>query len=300
VVDCDKGGVTMITSRKFSVLAQRAATFATATWLATGCATTISPGGGEPTTRVFVGTAGRLHVNDGGKGGPPVVFVHSFAGNTTHASAQLAHLRRTRRAVAFDLRGHGRSDAPLDNDYSVSSLSADIATVVDGLGLTRFVLVGHSMGGSAAIAYAGRHPDRVAGLVMVGAPGKSPAEQATQVLTAMRANYEAVTGGYWTMLLSDARPNVEAQIRSEIGRVPRDAVIAIVAAIFAYDPLPDLRAYSGPKLIVDTQHGEGPEALHNQAPAVPREVMLGTSHWPQMDKPDEFNRILDGFLARVR
>jgi pimeloyl-ACP methyl ester carboxylesterase len=168
---------------------------------------------------------------------------------------------------------------------------------VDGLGLERFVLVGHSMGGAAAIAYAGAHPDRVAGLVLVGTPGKSQPEQAGQVMATMEADYEKVMEGYWKKLLTGAQPNVERQIGEERKRLPRDQSLAIIDAIFAYDPLPVLRAYTGPTLLVDTAHGDSPASLHNLIPGIPRQVMTGTSHWPHMDKPDEFNRILDEFLA---
>ena len=113
------------------------------------------------------GPAGALEVDDGGRGGLPVVLVHSLAGNSTHWTAQLEHLRRDRRAVALDLRGHGRSEPPKDGDYTIAAMAGDIAAVVDTLGLDRFVLVGHSMGGGVALAYAGAHPDRVAGLVLV-------------------------------------------------------------------------------------------------------------------------------------
>jgi pimeloyl-ACP methyl ester carboxylesterase len=265
-------------------------------WLATGCAGNA----GRDKSGPMAGPAGRLHVDNGGKGGIPVVFVHSFGGSTAHWSAQLAHLRPTRRAVAIDLRGHGQSDPPADGDYAVESLAGDIAAVADGLVLNRFVLVGHSMGGSAAAAYAGAHTDRVAGLVLVGTPGKSPPEMASKVLTSMRADYEKVSEDYWKRLLSDARPEVETPIRTEMKRLPREAALKIIEAIFAYDPLPALRAYAGPKLLVDTPHGEGPASLHSQMPDIPRKVVTGTSHWPHMDKPEEFNRILDELLANVR
>ena len=98
-----------------------------------------------------------LNVDDGGRGGLPVVFVHSLAGNTGHWSGQLEHLRGDRRTLAIDLRGHGRSDPARDGDYSVEAMAGDIESVVAALGLRRFVLVGHSMGGSASIEYAGRH-----------------------------------------------------------------------------------------------------------------------------------------------
>ena len=251
-------------------------------------------------TGPVTGPAGRLHVDDGGTGGLPVVFVHSYAGSGAHWAAQLAHLRPTRRAVALDLRGHGRSEAPASGNYAVDSLAADIAAVVDALGLERFVLVGHSMGGAAAVAYAGAHPERVAGLVLVGTPGRSAPEQARQVMGALETDYDKTMGTYWQSLLTGARPEVAARIESEMKSVPREASLAIIQAIFDYDPAPALKLYPGPKLLVDTSHDESPGALHNLAPEIPRQVVTGTSHWPQLDKPDELNRILDEFLATAK
>jgi pimeloyl-ACP methyl ester carboxylesterase len=60
-----------------------------------------------------------------------------------HWTAQLAHLRKTRRAVALDLCGHGHSASPAGDDYAVESLAGDIAAVADVLKLQRFVLVAH-------------------------------------------------------------------------------------------------------------------------------------------------------------
>ena len=113
------------------------------------------------------GPDGSLHVDDGGAGDLAVVFVHAFGGNTTHWAAQLEHLRQEERAVALDLRGHGFSQPPADGDYRMESMAGDIDAVVNKIGLQKFILVGHSMGGSVAIAYAGLHPERVAGLVLV-------------------------------------------------------------------------------------------------------------------------------------
>lgn len=245
------------------------------------------------------GPAGRLHVDDGGSGGLPVVFVHSFGGSSGHWFAPLAHLRPTRRALAIDLRGHGESDPPAAGSYAVVDLAADIAAVVDSLGLERFVLVGHSMGGAAAIAYAGANPDRVAGLVLIGTPGRTPPEQASKIMASMEADYETVSEDYWKRLLTGARPEVEERVRSDMARVPQDASLAMIHALFDYDPLPALNAYHGPKLLVDTDHGDSPGALHNLAPDIPREVIAGTSHWPQLDKPEPFDRILDDFLAKT-
>src|SRR3954466_15117171 len=85
------------------------------------------------------GPRGQLHVDDGGTGGLPVVFVHSAAGSTAHWEAQLAHLRVSRRALAVDLRGHGRSAPSRDGDYRIASMAEDLRAVLDHLGLARVV-----------------------------------------------------------------------------------------------------------------------------------------------------------------
>ena len=248
--------------------------------------------------RTIDGPAGQLHVDDGGSGsGVPVLFIHSYAGSAAHWRAQLAHLRPHRRAAAMDLRGHGQSDAPGDLDYSVPALARDIAAVIDALNLSRLVLVGHSMGGAAAAAYVGEQPGRVAGLVLAGAPGKSEPAQAQQVMSGLRADYEKVTAGYWHSLFEGAQPAVRDTLEGDMRRIQREPSLAMIEAIFAFDPLPALRAYPGPKLIIDTPHGDGDTALYKQLPEVTRKVVTGTSHWAHMDKPQEFNRLLDDFLA---
>ena len=260
--------------------------------------------GGQPKESTLIvqqvpGPTGTLYVDDGGTGGLPVVFIHSFAGNKTHWAAQLTHLRKTRRALAFDFRGHGESPPPAHHDYAVDDLAQDIAAIADGLCLKRFVLVGHSMGGAAAIAYAGAHPERVAGLVLVGTPGQTPTDQSFQIMAALEADYENVMEDYRKSILSGAQPGVEARLRNEMKRMPRDDSLAIIKGIFAYDPMPALNKYPGPKLLMVTPHGESPGSLHNLASDAPRRVVNGTSHWPHLDKPEEFNRLLDLFLANL-
>jgi len=245
------------------------------------------------------GPAGELYVDDAGAGSVPMLFVHSYGGSSAHWSAQLAHLRPRRRSVAMDMRGHGHSDAPASGDYGVPALAEDIAAVADALEMRRFVLVGHSMGAAAATAYVGKYPARVAGLVLAGPPGKSTPEQREQTMGALRADYDNVMSGYWKSLIEGAQPDVRETLEAGMRNIGRDASLAMIDAIFAFDPLPALHAYQGAKLIIDTAHGDGPAALHEQLPEVARKVIAGTSHWPHMDKPQEFNRLLDEFLAWV-
>ena len=248
-----------------------------------------------------VGPSGAIYVDDGGgKEGLPVVFLHSFGGDSGHWSTQLSHARHDRRAIAIDLRGHGKSAAPKDNDYSLDAYVKDLEVVVEKLQLKRFALVGHSLGGAVAMHYAAKHPMRVAGLVLVGAPGKLPPEQSKQIMASIESNYDATMKGYWEKLVTGAQPRVRTEILGQMDRVPRDASLAIMRALFADDPLVALDRYPGPKLIMYTAQGDTPNDLQKARPSIPNHRFEGTSHWPHLDKPDAFEAALEGFLARIR
>jgi pimeloyl-ACP methyl ester carboxylesterase len=244
------------------------------------------------------GPAGTLHVDDGGEGGVPVVFVHAYTGTASHWSAQLEHLRPDRRAVAFDLRGHGESDAPRDNDYAIASLARDIDAVLDSLHLTRVVLVGHSLGGAAAIEYAGIHPERVAGLMLVTTTGRLPDEQTKQITAALDSNYAQVMQQIWSRLLANATPQVRTRVARERERLSEEESRSIIRATFDFDPLPALGRYQGPTMNVTTGDDD-PTDLHHLVAGLRHRAIEGTSHWPQMDEPDEFNRVLDEFLRGI-
>ena len=250
-------------------------------------------------TSQIEGPAGTLHIDDGGTGGTPVVFLHSFGGSTAHWLPQLEHLRRTRRAIAFDLRGHGASAAPVDGDYAVESQAADLGAVLDGLALANVVLVGHGLGATVAIEFAGTVPKRVDGLLIAAAPARISAEQAAQMQAALEADYDKTSEQINARLLTGASDEVRAIVIRDARAVPRDAGLQIIRASFEYDPVPALQRYAGPKLAVTSPDATTPNDLHNLAGGITHEIMSGTSHWMELDKPDEFNRIVDRFLERI-
>ncbi|HEX7336970.1 MAG TPA: alpha/beta fold hydrolase [Gemmatimonadales bacterium] len=252
-------------------------------------------------TRI-TGPAGSLHVDDGGRGALPVVLVHSLAGNTTQWAAQLQHLRPHRRAVALDLRGHGRSEPPRDGDYTIAAMAGDVAAVVDTLKLDRFVLVGHSMGGGVALIYAGAHPDRVAGLVLVDPIGDGtqiPTAEAKAFLAGFEADYDTAIRKYWTGI-GGPDSAIRARLIADLQVTPRDAVLGVLRSVMQFDPRSALDRYPGPRLSIVTPHNDQPFSLHRLGKGFPHRVVQGTGHWIQLDQPDELNRILDEFLKGKR
>ena len=110
----------------------------------------------------------RFHYLDWGTTGrPPIVFLHGGGLNAHTWDLVCLGLRRERHCFALDQRGHGDSEWSPEMDYTTESQVGDLEAFVDRLGLTRFVLVGMSLGGVNAMAWAGRHSERLAGLVIV-------------------------------------------------------------------------------------------------------------------------------------
>jgi pimeloyl-ACP methyl ester carboxylesterase len=103
--------------------------------------------------------------------GPPIVLCHGITAtrrSVVHGSRRLERGGHT--VIAYDARGHGKSDpAPPDQGYDYPELVDDLEDLIaEEVGEGPFVLAGHSMGAQTAVAYALRHPDRLAGLVVIG------------------------------------------------------------------------------------------------------------------------------------
>ena len=110
----------------------------------------------------------RFHYLDWGtRGRPPMLFLHGGGLNVHTWDLVCAALKPERHCFALDQRGHGDSEWSPVMDYATESHAEDLDAFVSHRGLDRFVLVGMSLGGANALAWAGRHSDRLAALVLV-------------------------------------------------------------------------------------------------------------------------------------
>lgn len=123
----------------------------------------LLPPGRATSVRSSDGT--RLHVETyGPQDGYPIVLAHGITCAIRVWAEQIRDLSRHYRVIAFDHRGHGRSDIPPHHAYTLGHLAADLDAVLEAALAPgeRAVVAGHSMGGVAITSWAERHPDRVA------------------------------------------------------------------------------------------------------------------------------------------
>jgi len=108
-----------------------------------------------------------LHLLEWSEQGVPLLLLHGF-GNEAHIWDDFApEVAPHYRTLALDHRGHGDSAWDPERRYDHGAMVDDVERVAEALGLGRLVLIGHSLGGRVATVFAGRHPERIAGLVIV-------------------------------------------------------------------------------------------------------------------------------------
>jgi 3-oxoadipate enol-lactonase len=128
--------------------------------------------------------------------GSPILLVHGLGGSTAIWRQAAGPLSESFRVAAYDVRGLGQSEAPAP-PYSVEQLVADLHRLIEAVELEGLWLVGHSLGGAIALAFAAAHPELVRGVVGVAAPSVTPEAQRPMLVaraeTALGDGMEAIT-----------------------------------------------------------------------------------------------------------
>jgi pimeloyl-ACP methyl ester carboxylesterase len=239
-----------------------------------------------------------LHFDDGGKGGVPVVLHHGLGADLHVWDSALADLRQTRRAIAFDMRGHGKS--PRADEYTVGAAAEDLDELVSALGVDHFWLVGHSFAGGVLSAYAGLHPKKLAGLVYVDALG-----DLTRAPAAMRAYFrehdagmtpEKLQAAYGEMLGPKAKLDTRVRVLESAARMDLPAFAALRASMSEFPAEAMLTRYRGPRRAIDVEGNDFP-FLASKMPGFEKPCTVPkVSHWLMLDDPAAFNAALTEVL----
>jgi esterase len=138
-----------------------------------------------PPSKVVELNGQRIHYLDWGPASAaPIVCVHGYTSSAQAFNAPARHFQDRFRLVVPDVRGHGESAWSAAGAYQYADQVGDLAAFVDALGLRPFTLIGTSMGGIIAMAYAGEHPDRLRGLVVndIGPDAEAGSQRITETV----------------------------------------------------------------------------------------------------------------------
>jgi pimeloyl-ACP methyl ester carboxylesterase len=269
---------------------------------------------------VTAGDGVRLYVEETGQG-PPVLFVHEFAGDHRSWAPQVRFFSRRYRCITYDARGYPPSDVPDDpSAYSQQQAVADAVSVLDGVGVDRAHVVGISMGGFCALHLALRHPERTRGVVVAGCGyGAHP-----DVRESFRAEAEATAAAFESEDMAAVAgryavgpSRVQFQNKDPQGWAEFAAQLAEHSPIGAartmrgvqrerpslYDLRAELAEVEVPMLVVVGDEDDGAldasVMLKRTIAGAGLVVLPRTGHTTNLEEPTLFNQVVADFLAAV-
>jgi pimeloyl-ACP methyl ester carboxylesterase len=247
--------------------------------------------------------------------GEPLVFVHAGIADHRMWDGQVEAFAERYRVVRYDMRGYGRSEAPVGAPFSHHD---DLRGLLDFLFIERAILVGCSIGARTVIDFALAHPERVRVLALVCPTvsgfesDEEPPEEWDELVAADEAGDLERVSELEVRIWVDGpyrRPdNVDPAVRNLVGemnlialRNEPDLGEERPAEPPAVNRLAEIQA---PTLVVAgaldrPEVGARAELLGEIIPRTQKIVINGTAHVPSMEKPEEFNRVVMGFLSEV-
>lgn len=234
-----------------------------------------------------------------GTGEPVIVFIHGWSCDSGYWDAQLNEFAQRHTVVTLDLAGHGRSDETGRKDWSITNFGADVAAVVQAEGYPRVVLVGHSMGGPVALEAARRLPGKVVGIVGVDTLREIAVpmqlEQYAPLLERLKADFAATTaefvGGNFFTEATD--PIIRQWIVDDMAAAPPAVAIPALLGLFAMDYGAAIAELDLPILAINsTRYPTDEAAIREVEPRFRLVPMEGVGHFPMIEAPAEFNRVL--------
>jgi proline iminopeptidase len=270
------------------------------------------------------GTATIWYEVRGSAGERPLVMVNGGPGfDHTYVLCSDAwdQLARSRRVVFYDQRGNGRSGALKPNQScTLADQVADLEALRKQLGAEQIDLLGHSWGGYLVMAYAARHPDRVAHLIIAdsAAPKWGDTEFIFKYIFPEGVEHQGQLDFFDTlgdsaagkqslreylgMLFVSAAKRDEFLSRADTYKYAKKVNAALNADLAQYDMWPVLPSFHMPTLVVTGRYdiNVAPSTawkIHKAIPGSRWEVFEQSGHLPYFEEPEKFVRVVEGFLG---
>jgi pimeloyl-ACP methyl ester carboxylesterase len=229
--------------------------------------------------------------------GSTIIFVHGWTCDESSWAYQAPVFSKDYRTVTMDLPGHGKSSSPAEKEFSMDLFANAVEAVRLTVHADRVVLVGHSMGAVVIRQYALEHPEHVAGLVGADGPldiRSFARARPDQPPVTLEERGKMIDG----MFVPQTPETLRTTIKTMMLTTPAATANGARAAMF--DPriqstqiitAPALTIFAGTSMLL-AQSQSTKEVLPNWEGT----QIAGTGHFVMMEKPDEFNRLLQAFL----
>ncbi len=239
--------------------------------------------------------------------GRPVLFLHGWLGSWRYWLSTMEPVAQYYRTYSFDFWGFGHSRRQSVTE-SITDYSGQVLRFLDTMGIERATLVGHSMGGMVAMKTALDHPERVSGVVTVGAPFDG--SSLSTLLKLVDHPYIAHTFARWGWMrrvsfhffLGQSNDPSVQEILTEAVKSNSDTLRSTVHSMMQTDLRAELPYLKTPALVV---HGGRDDVvnpnqvnLFHDIPAADAVLMPTARHFPFYDQPDDFLALLLTFLEQ--
>ncbi|MEK3733468.1 MULTISPECIES: alpha/beta fold hydrolase [unclassified Paenibacillus] len=242
--------------------------------------------------------------------GQPLILLHGFCGSSAYWEQVLPHLAGFR-VIVPDLRGHGRSDAPV-GPYTIEQMADDVLHLMDELGIPSAVLLGHSLGGYIALSFAQRYAARLKGFGLIHSTAYPDSEEAKEkrlkaVSTIQNDGITAFVDGLVPGLFAEGAEKTMPeciQRAKEIGYLtpPQGAAGAAMAMRERPDRRAVLNASVLPILLVAGEK-DGLVPVERTFTAdhepVTQVVIEGAGHMSMMEAPEKLATAIRSFMDKV-
>lgn len=251
----------------------------------------------------------RLHYEDTGSG-PPLLFIHGLGSSVRDWFAQVPHFDDRYRVLRIDLRGHGRSERP-PGPYHMAQFARDVAVALRRLDAAPAYVVGLSMGGMVSLQLGADAPQLVRSLVVVNSMTDArlrtwhdvwfytSRRTAIQILGMRRVG--RIIGR--RLFPKPTQATLRREFMRRWVRNDKQAYLWSMDAIMGWSVADRLSSLSVPTLLISSDQDYTPISAKNRAaarmPNASVAVVEDAHHALPVEKPDEFNALVDAFLARV-
>ncbi|MHC4755678.1 MAG: alpha/beta fold hydrolase, partial [Planctomycetota bacterium] len=240
-----------------------------------------------------------------GKGTPALVFVHGWSCDKSYWKFQIPYFAKRYTVVAIDLAGHGKS-ASGRKEWTMQAFGSDVTAVIEKLDLDNVILIGHSMGGAVTIEAARQMPRRIIGRVGVDtfldiARQHTP-EQVDAILNPYKENFADSTAELVHRIIApQADPDLVEWIITDMSSAPPEVGIAAMKEYLNFNYKQALMDVRKPIVCINSdKRPTNLDAARMYASSFKLKLVSGVGHFPMMEDPETFNRLLEETINELR